>query len=79
MEERLQAIEARLTAASPGPWEIAQPQETGGWGLCIKAGMNFIARMPGRERQPKEANADFIANAPADIAYLLEEIRRLKA
>ena len=62
-------IQARLDAATPGPWSWrgGYPQiVTGGDGVTVVAdtytGLDFPA-----------SEADLIANAPADLAYLLAE------
>lgn len=80
--ERIVAIKARLAKATPGPWRI--PDEVGTpW--SIDAGDEPIAltsQLVGDfvvERQPKRrANADLIANAPADLAWLLKRVERLE-
>lgn len=70
---RIEEIEARLAAATPGPWEAAfggtdalvkKPD-----GSSISCGDIIYAH-----RYPK-ADATFIANAPDDIRYLLDELR----
>lgn len=69
------AIEARLSAATPGPWfhdlqflQVAAPDPRGGSCRYITA-----------EGGPTDPDADLIAHAPADIAALLAEVRRLTA
>lgn len=64
----LDAIRARLEAATPGPWEPESEQdgdhETG------YADAIFIANA---------ADATLISNAPTDIAALVAEVERLRA
>lgn len=71
--KRLSEIEARLKAATPGPWEVASNEIAGG--LCIyRVGTNpatefsiadFVSRKDG----------DLIANAPTDLALLVRLVR----
>jgi hypothetical protein len=75
-------IEARLKAATPGPWGY-------------KAGFlkHYVFSLDAQEdfgislqelhwndghEVPAAANAQFIANAPTDIAALIAEVRRLR-
>jgi hypothetical protein len=79
-EEELKTIEARASAASPGPWmrngktdagwriDDSDPEKVGMWMLLNPVGI-----------VPKDANADFIAEAREDVPRLVAEIRRLKA
>lgn len=68
---RLDEIEARLKAATPGPWHFVR---AGG----ITAGIEWIAQVFNRRDEdfPNAANnAALIASAPADIAALLPVAR----
>ncbi len=89
----LEAIEARLVAATPGPWrydgysEIDQLTDAGkGYPLDCYPDSRIIVE----EREcPNcrmnvcakmlDADAEFIAAAPEDIRALLDEVRRLRA
>ena len=86
---RLDEIKARLEAATPGPWvsddsnifsvPLGKMRHMGKMrhkGSCRPLG--FIATTT-QGYDNFENNEDFIANAPADIAFLLSEIERLKA
>lgn len=71
----LEPINARLAAATPGPWHV-EPEDT--------ACGSFVARMPGIYIEPEHQHlapagndAALIANAPADIAALVAEVERL--
>ena len=75
MSDRLQEIRARLDAATPGPWR----DDHQSW--CIWA--------PDHEADEPDArclvaevgcgpDTDLIAHAPADIAWLLDEVERLR-
>jgi len=70
----LLAIEARLKAATPGPWE----KEIAG----IKGDRFMAATGPwysiNARRDRIDEDADFIAHAPTDIATLLALVRRLR-
>ena len=86
----LQAIEARLAAATPGPWEAqpfeSAPREDAGSPIVGgKSGIGLIAytlRSGAVDdvwfNKPQcEADAEFIAHAPADIRALIDEVGRL--
>lgn len=66
---REQEIEARLNAATPGPWKL-------------KRSFDYVTIGPLPELKDNcEGNEDdyaFIAHAPTDIAYLLEKVKRMK-
>ena len=75
----LDAIKARLAAATPGPWE--EEREGGGYPTGVVYGPDCTVTScdsePGTIHQC--TNAIFIANAPSDIAALVAEVERLKA
>ena len=74
MSDRIDAIRDRLAKATPGPWEtvpttgnaVASPDGDGYW--------TDVA-----DRIESEPDADLIANAPADLAYLLAEMDKARA
>ena len=85
--ERLDAITARLEAATPGPWKA----DTGTSGDCVVWGPNgrFLMNMqaephwieyPGETRMVSfdvdKRDAEFIADARTDVAYLLDLARK---
>lgn len=84
--EQLAEIEARLRAATPGPW--TKDHRGGG----VVRGSTLIEFVRGssytqvalavglheKEAGGQEENATFIANAPADIAALIAEVKRLR-
>ena len=83
-QARLAAIRERLNAATPGPWEfdsycrvLAPPahlDDAEHYG-------NIVAWVPAWHGdtacKPHDDNAELIANAPADLAWLLAEVERL--
>ena len=79
-------IQARLDNATPGPWEVDGPWWHGEAELAEATGVisageerDAVAIMPPSwARVAKGANDTFIANAPTDITYLLDEIMRLR-
>ena len=82
----LQAIEARLEAASPGPW-TAQPFEDEGSpivGSGHEVGLVAYALRAGAvcdkwyDKPQCEADSEFIAHAPEDIRALLAEVHAQK-
>ena len=71
---RIEEIRARLDAATPGPWRVAEDDAEV---MCIDQpngnGRNFF-----HGESPQEADdAEFIAHAPADIAFLLGRVEAL--
>lgn len=72
-DPRVGEIQARLDAATPGPWRAARNErEVNMWvlseDLMLEANLGYLGNHP-------EKNAYFIANAPADVAYLLAQLR----
>lgn len=83
-EEELAQIEARLEAASPGPWTAAQNGKPADvvratihddLGIAQAVTYDWERTPPGQA----EANGEFIAHAREDIPVLIAEVRRLKA
>lgn len=88
MNRRIEQIQSRLDAATKGKWlrdNSADPDganftenvTVGAWDVAICPGGNTPPE--GGRREQAANDADFIANAPSDITYLLESIRVLKA
>jgi hypothetical protein len=75
-DEELQAIEARLNAATPGEWKNDDPRRIRHAEPNIWAGEKEIADVFDNYGYN---DSDFIAAAPADIRALLAEVRRLRA
>jgi hypothetical protein len=73
--EELSAIEARLEAATAGPW-WRTTDATVVWGGNGASGHERVATV-GSWRA--EADANFIVHAPGDVARLLVEVRRMRA
>jgi hypothetical protein len=88
---RIAEIKARLAAATPGPWTAnlqgnyvdvqterdKRLEQRRGWRhYLLEINLHFDFRE--KEYSQASANAEFVANAPADIAYLLAEVKRLK-
>lgn len=70
--DQLAAIEARLRAATPGPWTNDMRE------VWTANGTHCICDAYVDEIESGEcSDATFIANAPADIAALIAEVRRL--
>lgn len=70
--ERIHQIKARLAAATPGPWEWYCPRLY----YKIMSGDNYV--MEATEGVRSGNDAEFIANAPTDIEFLLAEVDRLQ-
>jgi hypothetical protein len=69
-ERELVAIEQRLAAATPGPWDIRLT------GIVARNGPEPSARS---DVAIKPADAALIASVPTDLAALCAEVRRLRA
>jgi len=80
----LDAIKARLAAATPGPWVLqgaqsdydisGEGERVNGWTVGPRV-LEIDLRDP---RHLKLADAELIANAPSDLKALLEEVERLR-
>ena len=75
-QARIAQIRARLGAATPGPWQT-WPDGTEESVESVSVG-RFVCHMNSNMRQFR-ADASLIANAPADLVYLLAEVERLEA
>ena len=81
MPDRLAEIRARLDAATPGPWRIIEPlQQT-----ARPARRMLVADLEASQQSSELGNVQlswfdtrFIAHAPADIAWLLDEVERYR-
>ena len=86
----LQAIEARLAAATPGPWKaqdfVAAPTEDAG-SAVVKQGNGGLVAYALRsgavehewyDKPQCDADAEFLAHAPDDIRALLDEVKAVR-
>ena len=90
MSERIEQIKTRLEAATPGPWKwhdfastyTDEPEtiivHTGNFDWEAIADGEYIAAMSAWDSQ-QATDAEFIANAPADVAFLLGMVDELRA
>ena len=86
----LQAIGARLAAATPGPWKaqdfVAAPTEDAGspvvkqgnGGLVAYALRSGAVEHEWYDKPQCDADAEFIAHAPEDIRALIEEVKAVR-
>ena len=81
---RLDEIKARLAAATPGPWAWSRtPAATNDydhgilWSASNREVIEVVAPADGPEIETTKADAALIANAPADLALLVEAVERL--
>lgn len=80
----LDAIKARLAAATPGPWGLQGAQndyELRGPGPRVD-GWNtgpLVMEVSRWNKHPSPADVDLIEHAPADLAALVAEVERLRA
>lgn len=92
MSERIAEIRERLEKATPGPWVnegdvVADEQsivvgvESYNWRFVahINSDTDDGPETPPISPEEAKANAEFIANAPTDIAFLLDELAAAKA
>lgn len=74
----LEAIKARLAAATPGPWVQFHDGDELFVGQ-IADGDHYICAVGHRIFEQNQLDADFLSYAPADIAALIAEVERLQA
>lgn len=77
---RLDSIQERLSAATPGPWAVEDDDgfghkvyRPGGWGTL------YVCEELHQGHYDGLNDATFIANTPADVAYLLNLARKQAA
>jgi hypothetical protein len=77
-QEELHSIRQRLKAATPGPWCHREGfiETAGNPGVLL--GVTLQRSEVGLDTLPGQANAEFIAHAPTDVARLLGEVERLQ-
>jgi hypothetical protein len=71
MSKRLDEIEARLKAATPGPWTPCIAFTSDGYSTLLPTADPDVP--------VTVADMKLITHAPEDIVYLLERIRKLEA
>ena len=74
-DPRLGEIEARLSAATPGPWVI-DSIESGEHGVFAEEHHRLGCGTSQVAGFMTKANAELLVNAPADVAYLLTELQK---
>lgn len=76
----IEEIRERWTRATPGPWrrQVSETYVGRPTGWYIGSDIRGIAKTTRGDDQAK-TDADAIAHAPEDIAFLLAEIERLTA
>lgn len=80
-DERLDEIQERADAATPGPWRMSEYDPAEVWADRDPAGWDafFIATTDRNMGDPNIADAEFIAHSREDVGELLAEVRRLRA
>jgi len=78
--DELQEIEARLHAATEGPWHRGQGYEQEDPGHYIYSAQDNIGLIVYADAEGiiREVDREFIAHAPSDIRWLLDEVKRLR-
>ncbi len=77
-DERLAEIRARLEAATPGPW-VASEGDGATWVDSVGRNGLLVCNTGVISNRYSTANTRLIANAPADLAYLLAELAAAQA
>jgi hypothetical protein len=81
MRPDIEAIEARVNAATPGPWTF--DESTGGLffgsGAAGDASFDTDAVLPMYDDEERDAVATFMANARTDVPALIAYVRELEA
>lgn len=73
---RIEEIKARLAKITPGKWKFKHSGNMHGSSIELdNGGVLAVTTSYGRMRE----DAQFIAQAPSDVAYLLERIEALEA
>lgn len=84
-EERFKAIRERLEAATPGPWEVASLADGENRPAVAEVIDGDHTIFPVQRLTAEvlaeriEADEQFIANAPTDIAFLLDALAQVEA
>jgi len=83
MTDRLAEIKQRRAAVTPQPWEHRFGDKGNVHGVYFgPTTQQCIAPLVGGRgnfgAEEEHANAQFIAHAPSDIAWLIEEVERLR-
>jgi len=79
MSDELKAIEERLESIRAYPWTITPEEFIDGDRVYIDGPDSLIAEVVITDDTDQDyANGVFIAHAPADIAHLLAEVKRLR-
>lgn len=78
MSDRLQEIRARLDAATPGPWRILHHDLCCGESWVRDESGYHVGTSLYSNDEKRDENLSLIAHAPADIAWLLDEVERLR-
>ena len=79
---RISEIRKRLLATTPGAWGMVEQDDDGDW-IVSTCGDQYIAQtsydgLSITTRETCKADAVFIAHAKKDIAYLLQELEKIK-
>lgn len=80
MSDRVQEIRDRLDAATPGPWRVLE-DDWDGYAVADRSqgiGTAYIASEMQQGHDEGKSDAAFIANAPDDVAWLLDELAKYK-
>lgn len=80
--DRLTGIKKRLLATTPGDWGVVEQNDDGDW-IVSGADGAYIAQtsydgLSVTTRETCRGDAEFIAHAKEDIAYLLQELENYK-
>jgi hypothetical protein len=76
MSERVDEIRQRLEAATPGPWK-ADATENDVPVVCVDGPIPGTATVLFEGDWAEQPDAELIAHAPTDLAFLLDEVTQL--
>jgi hypothetical protein len=79
MSERLAEIEARVEAATEGPWKQGNDAPRSSFGVWSgPLGLVCSTDSSSSDAPQAQANASFLAHARSDIPWLLERVKELR-
>ena len=78
MSDRIAEIRARLDAVTPGPWELSDHIDCCWEAYVFSTADDEAVPVCYVHNKDGRPNARFLVKAPADIAWLLDEVERLR-
>ena len=75
----LDPIEARVNAATAGPWKALEARGEHWYAISANEAVAWISSNDGSNESQREPDAQFIAHAREDVPALLAEVKRLRS